>query len=84
MDLSELDLAKFESIKECRDYLVNIWQDQMSSRPQNQKTFVEWLGEQGIKGQYEENTEIVIQDRGKTISKIGNCNRYTNSPSTIK
>ena len=64
MDLSELDLAGFETQKECRDYLVAVWENQMATRPGENKTFVEWLGEQGIKGQYEMNTDIEIQNRG--------------------
>ena len=68
MDLSELDLANFETIKDCRDYLVEIWQNQMRTRPGQDKTFVAWLREQGIQGQYEANTEIEIQNRGKIIT----------------
>ena len=65
MDLSELDLKNFETLEECRDYLVEIWRDQMATRPHEGTTFVEWLGQQGIKGQYEANSDIEIQNRGK-------------------
>ena len=67
MDLSELDLANFETQKDCRDYLVTIWENHSSARPAENKTFVEWLGQQKIRGQYEMNTEVEIQNRGKIL-----------------
>ena len=76
MDLSELGLATFETQEDCRDYLVGIWENQKSTRPNETKTFVEWLGQQKIKGQYEVNTDIEIQNRGKEfLRKKNNFNK---------
>ena len=55
MDLSELDLGRFKTTKERKDFLVNHWQYALERLPAGveKPTFVVWLQSQGIKGRYE-------------------------------
>ena len=56
MDFSELDLGRFETLKERTDFLTKWYRENVVAKtPEGEEppTFSEWVGKQGISGRYE-------------------------------
>ena len=60
MDLRDLDLNRFVTAQERTEFLQQHWEYACEKVPtgEEQPTFVEWLEKQGIKGRYEQETEL--------------------------